>query len=583
MRRRDFVKGVVGTGVVLSTMGQEECVPTTLPPAMRNGIRVAVLGGGCGGMSAAHELAERGFDVAVYEKRAVPGGKCRSIDVVGSGVGGRKDLPGEHGFRFFPGYYKHVTDTMSRIPYGSNANGVFDNLVRGSRVMFAFAGDTNVVFPYERSVQFIGDIPGVLRALQGILSVIPNLTIPEIANFAVRMLEFWTSCDERREAEFDQLNWYDFVQADKYSAFYQNFLAKGLTRNLVAAQAQLASTRTIGIQAEQILLQNILLSNGADASRLLNAPTNEAWLDPWKAYLESLGVEWHSNAPVQEIHMENGEVAGATVLMDGSPERIEADFYVLAVPVEVARRLANAEVRAAAPELAKLDDLYVDWMTGIQYFVDREFPVVNGHITYSDSPWALTSVSQGQFWNRDLGDYGNGQVKDILSVDVSNWDAPGLLFGKTAKECTKEEIFQETWEQMRVHLAPWHDLDPSMIVEQFLDTGIVFGVDGKPAENEDPLLVNTVGSLALRPDAVTSIPNLFLASDYVRTNTDLATMEGANEAARRAVNGILAIAADVDADPCEVWPLTQPRILAGARNADARRFANGRPHVLAPR
>ena len=25
-------------------------------------------------------------------------------------------LPGEHGFRFFPNFYKHVTDTMSRIP-----------------------------------------------------------------------------------------------------------------------------------------------------------------------------------------------------------------------------------------------------------------------------------------------------------------------------------------------------------------------------------------------------------------------------------------------------------------------------------
>ena len=39
--------------------------------------------------------------------------------------------------------------------------------------------------------------------------------------------------------------------------------------------------------------------------------------------------------------------------------------------------------------------------------------------------------------------------------------------------------------------------------------------------------------------AVTAIPNLFLASDYIQTYTDLATMEGANEAARRAVNGIL--------------------------------------------
>ena len=51
--------------------------------------------------------------------------------------------------------------------------------------------------------------------------------------------------------------------------------------------------------------------------------------------------------------------------------------------------------------------------------------------------------------------------------------------------------------------------------------------------------MNLVDTWPLRPEATTAIPNLFLASDYVRTYTDLATMEGANEAARRAVNGLL--------------------------------------------
>jgi uncharacterized protein with NAD-binding domain and iron-sulfur cluster len=32
-------------------------------------VRVAVLGGGVAGLSAAHELAERGFQVDVYEAR----------------------------------------------------------------------------------------------------------------------------------------------------------------------------------------------------------------------------------------------------------------------------------------------------------------------------------------------------------------------------------------------------------------------------------------------------------------------------------------------------------------------------------
>jgi uncharacterized protein with NAD-binding domain and iron-sulfur cluster len=41
--------------------------------------KVIILGGGVAGMSAAHELVERGFNVAVYEQGAIPGGIERMI------------------------------------------------------------------------------------------------------------------------------------------------------------------------------------------------------------------------------------------------------------------------------------------------------------------------------------------------------------------------------------------------------------------------------------------------------------------------------------------------------------------------
>src|SRR4051812_50119682 len=77
--------------------------------------RVAVLGGGVAGLTAAHELAESGFEVTVYEARDRLGGKARSLPVPGSGAGGRGALPAEPGFRFFPGFYKPGPDTMPRI------------------------------------------------------------------------------------------------------------------------------------------------------------------------------------------------------------------------------------------------------------------------------------------------------------------------------------------------------------------------------------------------------------------------------------------------------------------------------------
>ena len=94
--------------------------------------------------------------------------------------------------------------------------------------------------------------------------------------------------------------------------------------------------------------------------------------------------------------------------------------------------------------------------------------------------------------------------------------------------------------------------------------------------NIEPLLVNLADSWQLRPDAVTAIPNLFLASDYVRTYTDLATMEAANEAARRAANGVLD-ATGHDGARCSVWPLLDPPALAPLRDYDATRFKLGLP------
>src|SRR5262249_31553727 len=92
--------------------------------------------------------------------------------------------------------------------------------------------------------------------------------------------------------------------------------------------------------------------------------------------------------------------------------------------------------------------------------------------------------------------------------------------------------------------------------------------------NAEPLLVNYVDTWGIRPEAVTRIPNFFLASDYVRTYTDLATMEAANEAARRAVNGILS-AARSDAEPCAVWNLQEPEVFLPCRAYDRVRYRKG--------
>ena len=69
---------------------------------------------------------------------------------------------------------------------------------------------------------------------------------------------------------------------------------------------------------------------------------------------------------------------------------------------------------------------------------------------------------------------------------------------------------------------------------------------------------------------------VFLAGDFVRTHTDLATMEAANESARRAVNGILR-ATGSRAEPCGVFPLEEPGVYKLARLRDEFHYAFGFP------
>src|SRR5262249_14976847 len=96
-------------------------------------------------------------------------------------------------------------------------------------------------------------------------------------------------------------------------------------------------------------------------------------------------------------------------------------------------------------------------------------------------------------------------------------------------------------------------------------------------ENLEPLFINTVRSLPYRPRETTDIENLLVASDYVRTNTDLATMEGANESGRRAVNCILDLLG-ARGRRCRIFEFDEPALFAPGKALDKLFFKLGVPH-----
>jgi 15-cis-phytoene desaturase len=260
-------------------------------------------------------------------------------------------------------------------------------------------------------------------------------------------------------------------------------------------------------------------------------------------------------------------------------------------------------------------------MTGLQFYLKRQVPLCNGHVFYPLSPWGLTSVSQAQFWGRRLpGD--KGGPADILSVIVSDWNTPCArrtdppMDPKPGRLCKVDEVKREVWLQLKDGLGShledsdlWQAeqkprgsdesrgdwLDRVLTAACELDRAAIDHDDPnslrlyedhnkgpRPTKECTPLFVHPAGTLVDRPDAQLRIPNLLLAADYVRTYTDLASMEGANEAARRAVLAILwREVPELSEQFPKIWPLDEGAMFDGARALDQFLYTSAKlPHVM---
>ncbi len=652
--------------------------------------RVVILGGGVAGLSAAHELAERHFSVRVFEQRDVPGGKARSTKVPRSAAGSHEPLPGEHGFRFFPGFYWHLPDTMKRIPSRAKKS-VFDHLEAVDTMTFAFDAAPAYAIP-ARQPRSWADLELVLRYVAALGDM--GISSDDLVFIWWRLWKIITTCTERRIATLEHTSWWNYVDASNRSPAFQHLLVIGVTRNLVASKAEKANARTVGQVGIQLLLD--LLTGTHPTDRILDGPTNDVWIDPWVEHLKgTLHVEYELGWELDHVELDRaakkvkrvvvrkaktrrGEpdvavaelLAGVPPVLDVAPgtlsgpnaaaaaeldsdapsdhparlareERhaawrehaaarraanaalarevrteppnpetmtLEADHFVFALPVEVMAALLEKqpELLELDPELAGIVEIgknQVEWMNGIQFYLTADVPIARGHINHVDSAWALTSISQSQFWpDFPNSRYADGRVRTILSVDISAWDVASPA-GKEARDCDYREVAEETWRQLKQSLnrdavvlsddmlhptTPWHIDDD--IVERVRKERLLprrermhraerKRAEGHPDEpdlltNAEPLLVNLVDSWDLRPEATTAITNLYLASDYLKTNTNLATMEAANEAARSATNAILT-ASRSKATPCHIQPLVEP--FASLRARDAERFRRQLP------
>ena len=286
---------------------------------------VVVFGAGIAGLTAAHELAERGFKVTVYEPLVdVRTDKPQPLDVRLGGMAATQYVTprpfprpdgtthslaaparatGEHGFRFFPAYYLHLWDMLQRIPVydqlhtleiaRATPRSVYDNVERViTQAVAARDALPSLVLPRE--------MPRSMAELSGAFGEILQLgfTQSDISTFLGRIMRFLVMSPERRAQELEEVSAYEFfVGTDSANSRPRYHYSRAFERQIRSMPKVLAAFDSVAGDARTNIGTYVQLNMALDrydskADGVLNGPTTEAWFDHWYVHLRRLGVEF---------------------------------------------------------------------------------------------------------------------------------------------------------------------------------------------------------------------------------------------------------------------------------------------------
>jgi hypothetical protein len=444
-------------------------------------------------------------------------------------------------------------------------------------------------------------------------------------------IKYMASCVARREAEYEKVSWATFVDLDSFGQDAQ-YQITNFPKALVAMDARESDARTIGSVGTQLMIDQVNEAGRRDGA--LDGPTSEVWLDHWRRYLESQGVEF-VHGRLLKLEGKGGRIWPCVECYEPTYPDIQPDgsvpllpgYFVLALPaVEIGRiardfrdsgsskafphRDLDAACRIQAVENEKPDPKEgFKHYCGLQYYFWEDVYWADGHTYYPESPWAITTVSQTRRW-LDRPDWEHG-YRGVLSVILGRWNQRGVIVDKQAWDCTPDEIAQEVWYQVRAGLGDSKRL--SFPVFWHLDENFR-RIKGRAAGGKEteawldtyPYQIQAVGLWEQRPGALRPLSDrggqapdnddddddsagycvdqgIVLAGTYMKTFTRVTSMEAANESARHAVNAILRDSAAIrPLVECDIFPIEERELpdMRSARLLDKKLFDRGLPHAF---
>ena len=486
--------------------------------------KVTIVGAGIAGMSAALRLAERGYEVSIFERNSFVGGKFRAVEWKQS------KAFHEHSYHMFLNWYHNFFEIADAI-------GVRDEFLALERVKFLREGD----FPRMTELVNFGALSTVPQnLLSGVLS------IPDMFLYMYSVIDLLgTPMKQNRYQDLISVN--AFASTRPYATeasvgMYDEYLAKTF-----AIASYLTSAKTF-----QTFLEYGAYSPTPLYWALIGDSFNK-FLHPLQLRLEQLGVKFNFNHQATELALDaDGNVSSVTFekLHDFSPSLSEITWnefrikfrkdeseketvnldgsLILAVPHEALSDLLSPAILNRSPHLGEVEKLLSVPMASVHLHLNDKFSrrlrtmrkkLPPEPVVLLNSNYKLSFVANSSLWPDSKGTYLNIVASD--SRPLGHLLAP-IEFTSDGRNQVPAQLSIETPVTALDHIlhefrrfVPFED-DEIDIERLEID---------RNAGRE--LFINDVGSWQWRPQAKTKIKNLFLAGDYVKHTIDVVCLEGA--------------------------------------------------------
>ena len=551
-------------------------------------MKVNIYGCGLSGLTVAHELVEKGFQVEIFEKAPIGGGMARSFRY-------SNGVPTEHSWRGYGPFYKNVFDIMKRIPVKETCpRDDFGTYYSIEEVKKHTTKDSLWTY-YKGEVydvtEFIGSHPGGSLILNAggkdleqvwqdlgyswhmenpyVMKTLKKYKIGKLKegfqsktvydNLTTERLKFFlldnSVSEKKASVKIHDLPYLGYIfskvlfsnkrRRDYYKISFDKLVKNKISKSSYRYLVDFAGGAGYGMDkqslsyAHQVLFTlKFFYKNKFTSAKVLNKPTSEGWIEPWISFLRNKGVKFNFNVSLERIKHDGKKIEYCVV----NGTRVVAEEHVFALdPYSLNQILKRSNFPVLQPKIEKLSTINNQISFRLGFRKKVKIPIKNAGLTFVEAPYNITTYFQEDHWCPGTNLGMDGKIKSLMSGCLTTPYYPGVIYKKSGISLTKQQLLEEIIEQIFMSEDFLNIVENKITKEDIIFKEIFSDWEEKNGRlvSKNVKWVNNTLNQEYRPLGNTKYSNMFLTGGHNLTTVDVWTMESTVESGKITSNMIL--------------------------------------------